>query len=136
MRRLWLRVPESARGDMNASVPFARGRDVLEVQTTLEPWWVNARGQGGHSEGPQRAATPISITELRDEDTKAFLGYRYTYRLLDADRTIVRACARRIVEGDIMLPTPPSGKQRTTIADEIPEEAHGWACAGPVRMRS
>ena len=98
--------------------------------------WVNARGQGGHSEGPQQAAMPISITELRDEETKAFLGYRYTYRLLDARRTIVRACARRIVEGDIMLPAPPPGEPRTTIAEGIPEEANGWACAGPVRMLS
>ncbi len=106
------------------------------MRTTLEPWWVNARGQGGHSEGPQQPATPISITELRDEDTKTFLGYRYTYRLLDARRTIVRACARRIVEGDIMLPAPPPGEPRTTIAEGIPEEANGWACAGPVRMQS
>ncbi len=79
---------------------------------------------------------PISITELRDEETKAFLGYRYTYRLLDTRRTIVRACARCVVEGDIMLPAPPPGEPRTTIADEIPEEANGWACAGPVRMLS
>ncbi len=75
---------------------------------------LNARGQGGHSEGPQQN----------------------TYRLLDAGRTIVRACARRIVEGDIMLPAPPPGEQRMSIAEGIPEEANGWACAGPVRMQS
>ncbi len=64
-------------------MPFAKGRDVLEVRTTFEPWWVNARGQGGHLEGPQQAATPISITKLWDEDTEAFIVCRYTYRLFE-----------------------------------------------------
>ncbi len=29
-------------------------------------------------------AVPLSVTELRDEDTKAVIGSRYTYRLTSA----------------------------------------------------
>ncbi|RMG57492.1 MAG: hypothetical protein D6717_04705, partial [Gammaproteobacteria bacterium] len=114
---------------------FAPGKDMLHVHVTLEPLWANARGQSIRSLGPQQPATPLSIAELKDEKTGTLIGYRYTYRLLDAPRTRVRACVQRVVEGNISLPAPSPGQTSTELAGAIPQEVQGWACAEPVRIR-
>jgi len=124
---------------VDVQVPgFASGQDELRVHTTLQPWWINARGQGGHAEGPQQVATPIHITELRDDKTRALIGFRYAYRLLDARRTVVRTCVQRIFEGEIAVPAPRPGEIRTELAEAIPadpDQIRGWACAGPKGIR-
>ncbi len=44
------------------------------MHATLEPWRVNARGQGGHSEGLQQAATPILDRLLQHATTLNIKG--------------------------------------------------------------
>ncbi len=113
---------------------FRRGKEVLDVRLTAERWWVNARGQGGHSLGPQELLAPVRIRAVTDE-AGSVLGYRYYYRLPEAPRVVVRACARRITGEQFNLPAPPVGERPAEVVDTIREDMPGWTVAGPLKIR-
>ncbi len=117
-----------------AAPGFVPGKDVLDVRVLAERWWVNAHGQGGRRLDGQWLS-PQTIKRWEDEETGALLGYRYYYRLPEAKRVVVRACARRQTADGANLPPPAIGRQPAQTGETVGDEMEGWAVAEPLRVR-